>query len=75
MINVLWFLERAEHRTHAEFRDWRLESRRRMIAAPRKPYVKHAVIDHHCDDDTWKHVSRFERLVVHEHEVPVRTDA
>lgn len=25
--------------------------------------------------DTMKHVSRFERLVVHEHEIPVRTDA
>ena len=75
MINVLRFLIRAEHLPLAEFRDWWLQTRRHMTAALRKPYLKHYVIDIRWKDATLKHVSRFERLVLHEHAIPVRTEA
>lgn len=51
MIKVMWFLQRAEHLTLAEFRTWWVEDHCKLIAKAQSPYLKRYIVNVREEED------------------------
>ena len=69
MLKVMWFLKRAEGITLEQFDAWWREHLHMIADRQRPQLLRYTVNIRTSDTDTLAHVSRFERLFVHE--IPV----